>query len=142
MKRGLFIMLSGLLFFASCKKTDDNSSNVISPSVVNTTVVSGTWRVTYYFTDHDATANFTGYIFTFAVNGSVTASKNGSTVTGTWLTGTDDSTAKFILNFSSPSLFQSISEDWHVIERTDNRLKLQHVSGGNGGTSYLTFEKN
>ena len=46
------------------------------------------------------------------------------------------------LNFSTPVSFIEISDDWNVIERTDTKIKLQDISGGNGGTDYLTFEKN
>jgi hypothetical protein len=71
----------------------------------------------------------------------LTASKAGSTITGTWTTLLDDSKTKLILFFSAPASFDEFSDDWHVIERTDTRIKLQDVSGGNGGTDYLTFEK-
>lgn len=35
-----------------------------------------------------------------------------------------------------------LSDDWDVLERTDTKIRLIDVSGGNGGTDYLTFEKN
>ena len=63
-------------------------------------------------------------------------------ITGTWSTGTDDSQVKLVLAFSTPAQFADISDDWHVTERTDTKITLQDVSGGNGGTDYLTFEKN
>jgi hypothetical protein len=55
---------------------------------------------------------------------------------------TDDSKVKLVLSFATPANFVEISDDWQVIERTDSRIKLQDLSGGNGGTDYLTFEKN
>ena len=35
-----------------------------------------------------------------------------------------------------------LNSDWHIIEQNSNTIKLEDVSGGNGGTDYLTFIKN
>jgi len=141
MKKAYFIFIATLLLFGSCNKKDDSSST-ISPTVVTNIVVSGSWKITYYWdTNHDETSAFNGYSFTFTGN-VVTAVNGGSTVTGTWTTGTDDSQTKLILGFSSPASFLEISDDWHITEVSNTRIKLQDVSGGNGGTDYLTFEKN
>ena len=143
MKKIIYILLvSTILLALSCSK-DDNSTAAISPTTVTNTLVSGSWRITYYWdTDHDETTSFSGYSFTFSAGNILTATKTGSTVNGTWTTGTDDSKTKLMLDFSAPASFIEISDDWHVIERTDTRIKLQDVSGGGGGTDYLTFEKN
>jgi hypothetical protein len=138
------ILLLALLmtFGIACSKDDDNSSS-ITPDNVSNTVTSGTWRITYYWdTDHEETSNYSGYSFTFATGGVLTAVKTGSTVTGTWSTGTDDSKTELVIAFASPASFVEISDDWEVIENTSTKIRLQDVSGGNGGTDLLTFEKN
>ncbi len=144
MKNILFLLIVTVSLF-SCKK-DDNTSNSSTITTINlaATASTGTWRITYYYdTDHEETSNFAGYAFTFAGGNVLTATKAGSpTVTGTWTTGTDDSKVKLILSFTTPASFSELSDDWHVIERTDTRIKMQDVSGGNGGTDFLTFEKN
>jgi hypothetical protein len=141
MKNSFFLCLIGLLVFSACKKDDKNSS--VTVASINSTVVSGNWRVTYYYdTDHEETSSFSGYSFVFGSNGVITATKGATVVTGAWSSGNDDSHVKLILAFSSPSSFAEISDDWHVIERTDTKIRLQDVSGGNGGTDYLTFERN
>lgn len=129
-----------LLVISSCKK-DDNSPG--TANAVSTTLSSGAWKITHYLErDVDHTADFAGYTFTFNSNGAVTAIKGGNTVNGTWSAGNDDSRVKFILHFDAPDPFEEISEDWLVTERTNNRLKLQHTSGGDGHTDFLTFERN
>ena len=143
MKKVIFItsVIAVFLFF-SCQKDDDNIPAISTTSVTNT-ITSGTWRITYYSdTDHEETANYNGYHFTFGSGNVLTATKAGASVTGTWTTLSDDSKTKLVIAFSSPELFVEISDDWHVFERTDTRIKLQDVSGGNGGTDLLTFEKN
>jgi hypothetical protein len=130
------------LGLTSCKKDEPSTSN-ITTSNVTTTVSAGTWRVTYYWdTNRDETANFNGFNFTFGASNLVSASNSLLTINGTWSIANDDSKIKLILAFTTNANFIEISDDWHVIERTDTKIRLQDVSGGNGGTDYLTFEKN
>jgi hypothetical protein len=144
MKKLFFIASAFIaLSFASCKK-DDNSTSTITTAQVNTTVASGTWRITYYWdTDHEETSNYSGVNFTFGSGNVLTAANTLLTLaTGTWATGVDDSKVKLVLVFTTPANFLEISDDWEVTERTDTKIKLRDVSGGGGGTDYLTFEKN
>ncbi|MEJ7610244.1 MAG: hypothetical protein WKF88_03590 [Ferruginibacter sp.] len=150
-KAFLFVSLAGLFIMSTCKKEDtadlnpsgsSSNSAALSVSVVNSTVVTGSWRVTYFFDSGDETFHFSGYAFNFNSNGVLTATKNGTVISGTWTSGNDNSHVKLIINFTSPAQFTELSEDWRVTERTDTRIKLIHVSGGNGGTDYLTFERN
>lgn len=128
---------------ASCKKDDDSSTNS-SPSsstALNNGIKQGTWRISYFNdSGNDETSHYTDYMFQFNSNGTVTANKSGNSVSGNWSTGNDDSTAKLLLNFNVIP-FTELNEDWHLIEQSSNLIKLEHVSGGNGGTEYLTFEK-
>ena len=130
------------LGLTSCKKDEPSTSN-ITTSNVTTTVSAGTWRVTYYWdTNRDETANFNGFNFTFGTSNLVSASNGILNINGTWSTANDNSKVKLILAFTTNANFIEISDDWHVIERTETKIRLQDVSGGNGGTDYLTFEKN
>jgi hypothetical protein len=140
----IFIALLALsmLSLNSCKKDDDNSSSTTSVEV-NNIVSSGNWRVTYYWdTDKDETSDFSGYTFTFGVSGVLTALKNGTTITGTWGTRIDSGKTKLDIAFATPESFREITEDWEVLEKSATQIKLIHVSGGNGGTDYITFQKN
>jgi len=137
----LFILLI-LVSFSSCKK-DDNSSGSSSSTVLNSTIQQGSWRVTSYIdSGNDETSHYTNYAFNFQSGGVVTAAKSGSTVSGTWSSGNDDSTLKLVLNFGTTDPFQELNDDWHVVQQTSTMIKLEDVSGGNGGIDYLTFEKN
>jgi hypothetical protein len=128
---GLFMMA-----FASCKK-DDNSS---SPS--SNMVTQGQWKVTLFSENGVVeTSKFSNYVFTFSSNGTVSAVRSGSTVNGSWSDGNDDSQKKLIMNFASPADFTEISDDWHILQETSSKIQLEDVSGGNGGTDLLTFEK-
>lgn len=126
-----------LTSITSCKKENNSTST----SVLNSNVQQGSWRITYYNdSGNDETNHYTGYTFQFNSDGTVTATKAGSTVTGTWSSGNDDSTLKLILSFTAVP-FNELNDDWHVIQQSSTQIKLEDASGGGGGTDYLTFEK-
>lgn len=147
-KRSLVLLGLTLLLY-SCSNDDTNSSTTNSPDNVAAIVKSGTWKITYYFdTDKEETSNFSGYNFTFANNGVLTATNGTLTQTGTWSitdsNSNDDSISDldFNIGFSSPATFAELTDDWEIIEKTATVIKLKDVSGGNGGIDYLTFTKN
>ncbi len=136
-------ILAGLLIFGStlmisCSKEDNQGPGTNVLNIVN----QGNWRFALYNDSGvDETNHYTGYTFTFS-NGTVTAVKNASTVTGTYSTIFDDSKNKLVLNFGVTVPFDELNDDWHILEETATRVRLQDVSGGSGQTDLLTFEKN
>ncbi len=131
------VMISAMF---SCD--DDNSSSGNTAAVENT-LLSDTWRITYFFDDGDETNHFTGYTFTFQEGGEVSATKTGSTVDGTWsVTSSSSGGLKLNLDFGTTTPFDELNDDWKIVERTDTRIRLEDVSGGSGETDYLTFERN
>jgi hypothetical protein len=149
----VFVITSMLLLIAtisSCSDDDSSSSsNTNNPSDVINIVNNGTWRITYFYdTDEEETSSFTGYNFTFGDNNVLTASNGTNTYTGTWSVtdsnSNDDSISDLDFNilFATPAQFEELSDDWEIIEKSSTLIKLKDVSGGNGGTDYLTFTKN
>lgn len=142
------ICLVGL--FLSCSNDDDNNQdNDSSAAVVAATVQEGTWRITYFFdSEVDETDSFMGYNFTFRSNGTVDAANDLLSQSGTWDVtdgnGTSLDDDDFILAFPTGSIgnFEDLSEDWDVVSSSATTVVLTHVSGGNGGTDFLTFTKN
>jgi hypothetical protein len=127
------VIIAIALGFVSCKKDKKSPSNIIQ---------EGNWKVTLYNdSGTDETNYFADYIFTFNSDGSASAIKSSSTMSGSWSTGTDDSQEKLILNFGSTSPFDKLNNDWHIIEKTTTKIRMEDVSGGNGGTDLLTLEK-
>lgn len=120
---------------------DDNGGTDDSSLVQ--VLTSGDWYVTNYFDDVDETALFDGVVFNFAADGSGTAD-DGSTITnGTWSTSSGDETdLELNLNFGASNPFDELEEDWDVLEATDDIIRLKDISGGDGTTDFLTFERN
>jgi hypothetical protein len=131
-----------------CSKDDNSVTNVIQNQVVNT-ATSGTWKVTLYDDSGTIkTSNFTGYNFSFGSGNTLTAANGTNTYTGTWSVTDSNSNddilddLHFNVSFNAPASFADLTDDWHIVSRTDTKIQLNDVSGGNGGTDYLTFEKN
>jgi len=154
MKKLKLIPILAMLFMLNvasmCSSDDDNTPATVDPTPVINTAQSGTWRITL-FNDSgtNETSNFTGYNFTFASGNVLTATNGTNTYNGTWSvtsdTSGDDSPSNdldFNIAFSSPPDFEELTEDWNIITYTTTKIQLIHVSGGGGGTDYLTFEKN
>jgi len=135
------IFLASIICFLtlSCKKEDTaNTANTNIANIIN----QGTWRVSLYSdSGSDETYYFNNFSFVFS-NGNITASHNSTVVTGTYSTIFDDNKNKLILNFGTTLPFDELNDDWHIIEESPSKIRLEDVSGGNGGIDLLTFEKN
>ncbi len=136
------------LFLLAAVACEDKGSDSKNQDQIKNAVTSGTWRITYYYdTDKEETANYNGYNFTFGTT-ALTASNNTNTYTGTWSisdsNSNDDSMddLNFNIAFTAPPAFEELTDDWDILESTATKIRLVDVSGGNGGTDYLTFEKN
>lgn len=145
MKKLKLISILSLLLFVSigCTDEDDDTNQVSSPTEITSTVADGTWIVTLYKeAEIVQTANYSGYSFTFATDGSLSATNGITTQSGDWSTYIDSGYTKLDLMFDAlDGPFEEISEDWNVISRTDIKIELKHVSGGDGSIDYLTLEK-
>lgn len=144
--------LFAMAIMVSCGDDDNAPNNNSSQQQINEIVnvmKQDTWRITTFVdsgvieTDH-----FAGYTFTFGNNGTLTAVKGETTVTGLWSVtddnGSDDdpgSDIDFNIGFTAPADFVDLTDDWDINERNANRISLIDVSGGNGGTDILVFEK-
>ena len=147
----MFLMLSLVLMVSSCSSDDDGNPNNNAALIadVENTVESGNWVITYYFDSTDETSDYNGFVFTFNSNGTLTATDGNNTYSGTWSvtdssnssSSSNDDDVDFNIFFSSPQDFAELSDDWEIVSYTSTKIELTDVSGGNGGTDFLTFEK-
>ncbi|MES2748681.1 MAG: hypothetical protein V4648_09875 [Bacteroidota bacterium] len=154
MKKLKVISFLAVLFMlnvaSSCSNDDDDNPTSQDPTPVINTVNNGTWRITLFDDSGTIETNhFTGYNFTFGPSNVLSATNGTNTYNGIWSVTSDDSgddspsnDLDFNIAFSSPADFTDLTEDWNIITYTATKIQLIHVSGGGGGTDYLTFEKN
>ena len=141
----LTLTITLIMAMVSCSSDDDSTK---SPSAVENIVKTGTWRITRFEdSGSNEAASFSGYAFVFDANRTLTATNGSNLFVGTWsVTGdkSDDSSddMDFNINFTVNNAFEELSEDWHFVSFSTSKIELIHVSGGNGGTDYLTFERN
>lgn len=143
MKKPITILFSAFLISIagmqqSCTKEDQQE---MATNIATSYINNGKWKVTRFEEDgKNETDHFSGYVFSFNTDGSVTATKGSNTVKGTWSTGSDDSKSKFVINFPSAP-FSELNEDWIIKSGSAGSIQLQHTSGGDGTIDYLNFEK-
>ncbi len=138
----------------SCDSGSDSGNDQITPADINaikSTAVSGDWRISFYFdTDKEETANFTNFVFSFNDDGTLVATNGDLSVSGAWSVTDSDSSGDdnpsssdvdFNIFFATPPNFEGLTEDWEILKFSANTIELTHVSGGNGGTDFLTFVK-
>lgn len=133
--RSIALFAAATLMMTACSK-----NNSIEDTQAN--LQNGHWHVTYFVDSGvEETSNFNGYDFTFASGGILTATNGSNTYTAGWSTQ-DDSTPKLVLSgFPEIGSWDDLNEDWHITSSSDTKIVMEHVSGGNGGTDYLTLEK-
>jgi hypothetical protein len=120
----------------------DDNGNVDDSSLVQA-LTNGDWYVTNYFDDEDETALFDGLVFNFASDGTATANDGMTDTNGTWSTSSGDETLlELNLNFGTTVPLDELEEDWDVLEATNDIIRLKDISGGDGTTDFLTFERN
>jgi hypothetical protein len=144
MKKIMLFAIGSMLVLASCKKDDVKAIEAIEEEVS-----SGTWRITNFVdSGTDETANFSGYNFTFSSNGTLAATNGTTSYTGTWSVtdsnSSDDSADDLDFNIfiNASNDFEDLNDDWDISSHSASVISLIDVSGGNGGTDYLTFTKN
>lgn len=150
-------MLSFSLMSSMCSSDDDDGSpnnNSQQIAEIESTAESGTWRITNFNdSGQNETSDFNGYDFTFNSDGSLVATNGSNTLTGTWSVtddsnSSDDSSSDDDIDFniffpvSDDNDFEDLNDDWDVVTTTSTRIELIDISGGNGGTDMLTFERN
>jgi hypothetical protein len=141
----LALIIPVMLAAVSCGNNDDPDN---SASAVENAVKAGTWRITRFEdSGSNETSMFSGYNFAFDASGTLTASNGSNIFIGSWSVidgkSNDDNSndMHFNIDFNLNNSFEELSEDWHFVSYSSSKIELINVSGGNGGTDYLTFER-
>lgn len=142
---------------SACSSDDDgNNQNDNSQEIaqIENAIELGTWLITSYIdSGQNETNDFNGYNFTFATDGTLTATNGTTTYIGNWSVtdssnSSDDSNSNddidFNISFPVPDTndFEDLNDDWDIVSHSETMISLIDVSGGNGETDTLVFEKN
>lgn len=146
----VFLFIFGIsLCLCSCSSDEDDTNNSSIQNEIEKNVESGTWKITSFIdSGTDETNDFAGYNFTFNDSGVLNANNGTNDYNGTWSitdsNSNDDSQddLDFNINFNLTNDFEDLNDDWDLVSQSPVKIELIDISGGNGGTDYLTFEKN
>lgn len=137
--RAPFVALTAVLLLVACGGSNDATSPngpVTQPSTVSAVITAGTWSVgTLTQNTEDKANQFSGYTFTFsrtgdAEAGTVTATKGGNTISGTWSHSAavtyygSTSTESMVLSLGASSPFAMLTKTWNVVSNTTSTLTL------------------
>ncbi|MDX1461428.1 MAG: hypothetical protein R3359_00105 [Marinirhabdus sp.] len=130
-----------LRFESDCSGGGSGGGGVDDAQLV-AALTSGDWYITYFFDDVDETGDFADYVFNFASNNTATATSSSGVTNGSWSTSAGDETElELNLNFGVVDPLDELAEDWDVLEVTNDIIRLKDISGGDGSTDFLTFER-
>jgi len=144
-----FLGLGQLLCIMSACEKETSTIDNFTASEIQNIMESGDWVIANFNdSGKDETRHFVGFKFSFMDKNVLIASSSQSAITGRWdiaQDSSDDSNSSgidFNIYFDSASgEFEELIDDWDVISRSSTKIELIDVSGGNGGTDYLTFER-
>lgn len=146
------ILVFSSLLIISCDDDDDQGENYSSQTIqqIRNNMIEGSWSIVLYEDSGvNETNDYNGLVFTFNSDGNLVVQNSTQTYNGTWsVTEDDDSNTSeesdldFNLAFSSPEILLEITDDWDIDSFTSTRIELSDISGGDGSTDLLTFEKN
>lgn len=147
----LIVMISFSLMSFTCSNDDDEiNNNSQQIAQIENIAQSGTWQITNFVdSGQNETSDFTGYTFSFNTDGTLVATNGANTLNGTWSitddSSDDDSSDDIDFNIFFPvpesNNFEELNDDWDIVSISSNKIELIDISGGNGGTDVLTFEK-
>ncbi len=105
-------------------------------------IVDGKWIVANYNDSGvDETVNYAGFSFIFYQDNTVVATNGTDTINGTWEEIIDSGDHKLVLDMGLTVPFDEFAEDWDVESYSETRIDLKDISGGDGSTDILVFEK-
>lgn len=109
------------ILFAGCAKEEVDKTLIDH-------LKDNTWYVSYYLdSGKDETSNFSGYSLDFTDEMLINASKGGTSSSGSWFL-TDNSSKIVIVMSNVTNYLENLSNQWVVIERTNDVLKLKDDS--------------
>lgn len=126
----------------SIKKTLDNcTTNVNTLLNFEETITTGSWGISYFYDDDENTVLYSGFIFVFKNDKTVTATKLGVTLNGQWETKIDNGNREFKIIFNSEVVHQ-LDIGWKLFEFNASQIRFRGDFSESGyETDYLYFTK-
>ncbi len=133
----LFLLILPALFFTSCKKYIQKKEQ----QAVTSAITDGQWAVSGYVqNDSDITAAFSGYLFKFDADNTVTGTKGTLSSVGQW--SDNIITRTITANFpgaSAPLVY--LNETWTITDSYTDSVSAKVTDTVNHTTDILQLKK-
>lgn len=105
-------------------------------------LIKGEWLVANYNdSGEDNTSVYNDYRFNFSTGSKVKVTKGEIVIEGSWSVSMDDEIVKITFDFESNQPLNEFNDEWDVVSTEENRIELKDISGGDGSTDILIFER-
>ena len=133
--KSLYLVALAAIIGMSCTKenatapapqTQTNNEDVLqSGEVSSAVVVPGIYSILKFVdTGDDITSQYSGYTFDFQSDGTLVATKNGVTYTGTWRE--NSAQTRMAINIKGTAALKNLSDDsWKIVLISDHRISLK-----------------
>jgi hypothetical protein len=129
-----FYALSIVFLALSCTKSYHNNNNATATATsdsVTSALISGKWVISSFTQQtEDKTSKFSGIVFTFSSDGSVSAEDKGQVTSGTWhftpAVTYYGSTSKnaLLINLGVNNPFDLVDKTWNLVSNSETIIKL------------------
>lgn len=122
----LFLLLLGLFSCDLDGNGNSRSSDISVADLIDNLTISSGLRVVQFIEDgDDETSDVDDFLFVFADNGSVTATRGSLVITGTYRVFRDDGETELAMIFPSNSVLDDFTDDWYFRGKTNNRITFE-----------------
>jgi hypothetical protein len=124
------LLIATLLLATSCEKAKDTYVTNVLEQYFETNILNRDFIVNYASNDSiDITSQYNGWVFRLLKNtyydGPMTATKNGTVITGTWTSNEDF--GKLVINLTQPNIpseFNFLNRQWRFTSKAIPIMKL------------------
>lgn len=117
------------------------SDNNHAPADFIQTLLTGNWKIGYFYEEAERTSLYNGFIFNFKNDHTVIATKSGVNYFGQWESKIENGVNQFKMNFSSDPL-HDLEKDWKLFEFNSSQIRFREGLNHSGLESdYLYFFK-
>lgn len=125
--RYIIFLLTLSVGLLSCQKDDGVSPTNDSMSSAQEFFRSADGLKITEFTEEgvNKTNTFNPYLFLFNEDGTVTATKTGESISGTYLIFLDDNRTELRMTFANNSNLNELTDDWYFVEINGNTIRFE-----------------
>jgi hypothetical protein len=115
-----------LFALTACESENNPNPQNSTETINNSLTVAGGLRISEFIEEgRDKTSIFSPYRFLFNSDGTVIASKTGTSISGTYRVFRDDGRVELRMDFPNNSELYELTDDWYFISQSANVIRFE-----------------